>query len=218
MTDPGAGLDAERFTARVRAAYGANGRLAPPALTGWDIFPFEGELLVKPLADPVLPEPARQGEDPAGCDCRDRPDEDYLWTDAHWRLGTLAEPAGVPAYLLMPREHYDLADLPDSLAAELGVLTVRLDRILSAVPGVGRVHVNKWGDGGAHLHVWFIARPAGVLQLRGSCLPDWMDVLPPLPQDEWDTLAGHLAQALAGYGGTAQVGDPAPPADRPAPG
>jgi len=196
-------LDAARFTERVRAAYGPDGRLALPPLTEWDIFPFEGDLLVKQLADPVLPEPPRHGENPATCDCRERADDSYLWTDEHWRLGGLAEPAGVPAYLLMPRAHHDLADLPDDLAAELGVLIVRLDRILSAVPGVGRVHVNKWGDGGAHLHVWFIARPAGVLQLRGSCLPDWLDVLPPLPADDWDMLAGHVAHAMAEYGGVA---------------
>ncbi len=151
----------------------------------------------------MLPEPPRVGEDPAGCDCREHSDDSYLWTDEHWRLGSLAEPAGVPAYLLRPRAHHDLADLPDDLAAELGVLIVRLDRILSAVPGVGRVHVNRWGDGGAHLHVWFFARPAGVLQLRGSCLPDWLDVLPPLPAAEWDALARHVAHCLAEYGGTA---------------
>jgi diadenosine tetraphosphate (Ap4A) HIT family hydrolase len=189
----------------VRAAYGPDGRLARPGVAEWDIFPFDGELLVKHLADPVLPEPDRQGENPQDCNCRTRADDSYLWTDDHWRLGSLAEPEGVPAYLLMPREHYDLADLPDPLAAELGILTVRLDRILSAIPTVGRVHVNKWGDGGAHLHVWFIARPAGVLQLRGSCLPDWMDVLPPLRQQDWDGLARHVAHEMARSGGTAHV-------------
>jgi hypothetical protein len=196
-------LDAELFTERVRAAYGPAGRLDPPQLTEWDIFPFEGELLVKHLADPVLPEPPRQGEDPATCDCQARSDDSYLWTDERWRLGTLSEPAGVPAYLLMPRAHHDLADLPDDLAAELGLLTVRLDRILSALPGVGRVHVNKWGDGGAHLHLWFIARPAGVLQLRGSCLPDWLDVLPPMPAAAWQAVASYVAASLAEYGGKA---------------
>ncbi|MET9614867.1 hypothetical protein [Kitasatospora indigofera] len=28
----------------------------------WDIFPYEGELRVKVLDEPVLPEPPRQGE------------------------------------------------------------------------------------------------------------------------------------------------------------
>jgi hypothetical protein len=47
------------------------------------------------------------------------------------------------------------------------------------------VHLNRWSDGGAHLHWWFIARPVGLLQLRGSALPTWLDVLPPLPADVW---------------------------------
>lgn len=207
MTVPTPGFDAARFTDRVRAACGPDGRLPLPAITEWDIFPFEGELLVKRLADPVLPEPPRQGEDPASCDCLARPPYGVgdLWSDDNWRLGTLPEPAGVPAYLLMPRAHHDLADLPDALAVELGLLIVRMDRVLSSVPGVGRVHVNRWGDGGAHLHIWFFVRPAGVLQLRGSCLPDWMDVLPALPRDEWDALNQYVARSLVRYGGTAQA-------------
>lgn len=190
-------LDAAALTARARGAYGTDGRLPLPDVTQWDIFPFEGALLVKPLADPVLPEPPREGEDPERCHCRSRTDADYLWTDDHWRLLTLAEATALPAYLLEPRDHYDLADLPDDLAAELGLLIVRLDRILSAIPGVGRVHVNRWGDGGAHLHVWFFARPAGMLQLRGSCLPDWIDVLPPLPGEERAAFDRHVARELS---------------------
>ena len=65
-----------------------------------------------------------------------------------------------------------------------------------AVPGVARVHVDRIGDGLAHLHVWFVARPAGLLQLRGSCLMDWLDVLPPMPAAELAAFAGVLATAL----------------------
>jgi hypothetical protein len=58
------------------------------------------------------------------------------------------------------------------------------------------VHVNRWGDGGAHLHVWFFARPEGLLQLRGSCLPDWLDVLPPLPPEDSDAITRHVVGRL----------------------
>jgi diadenosine tetraphosphate (Ap4A) HIT family hydrolase len=205
MTESEVALDAGVLTARARAAYGPDGRLPVPESAGWDIFPYAGDLQVKHLADPVLPEPPRQGEKAADCDCRQRDDGDYLWTDERWRIGTTGAPQAVPAYLLMPREHLDLGDLSDALAAELGILIVRLDRVLSAISGAGRVHVNKWGDGGAHLHVWFIVRPAGMLQLRGSCLPGWMDVLPPLPADEAATLDRYVARTLARSGGTAHV-------------
>lgn len=90
--------------------------------------------------------------------------------------------SGVHAFMLTPRAHSDLTDLSDELAAEQGQLLVTVERaILAGIDGVGRVHINRWGDGGAHLHWWFLARPAGMLQLRGSHLPTWLDVLPPLP-------------------------------------
>ena len=62
--------------------------------------------------------------------------------------------------ILQPREHCDLGDLPPHLAGELGPLIVRVERAVDAVGEIGRVHVGRWGDGSAHLHFWFIARPA----------------------------------------------------------
>lgn len=194
------------IVAAVRAAEGPDGRLAVPPVVEWDIFPFEGELLVKRVDDPVLPEPPRRG-DPGGPPCTTctRPDADYLWTDEHWRLTAPTEgPLGVPAAVLLePREHLDLGDLPPGRAAELGPLLLRVERAMASLDGVGRVHVNRWGDGGAHLHVWFFARPAGMLQLRGSSLPDWTDVLPALPADRWHANLAAVAASMAGGGGTA---------------
>ena len=89
------------------------------------------------------------------------------------------------------------------MAAELGVLSVRLDRVLTALGGIGRVHVMKIGDGGSHLHVWFCARPEGVLQMRGSSFVDWSDCVPPMPQDEWDDVLAEIAAGLAAGGGRA---------------
>jgi len=67
-------------------------------------------------------------------------------------------------------EHADLADLSIARALELGVLTCRIERAMRAVDGVGRVHIYRFGDGSAHFHLWFFARPAGLVQTRGSCL------------------------------------------------
>lgn len=188
-------LDPAELVARARAAYGPDGRPPLPETVTWDIFPFEGALQVKPLDDPVLPEPPRHGEDAAECSACRRTDDTYLWTDGRWRLYA-PEPAGVPALLLEPREHLDLGDLDEAYAAELGVLVVRIERALQSVPGVARVHVNRWGDGGAHLHVWFLARPEGLVQLRGSCLPDWLDILPPLPELQLAAIGRQVADAL----------------------
>lgn len=195
-------LDPVELTARARAAYGPDGRLPLPESVTWDIFPFEGSLVVKRLDDPVLPEPPRFGENGRDCQACQRADDGCLWTDAGWRLLTPSERSGVPALLLEPREHLDLGDLDDARAAELGRLIVRIERALRSIPGVARVHVNRWGDGGAHLHVWFLARPDGLVQLRGSCLPDWLDILPPLPAEQWDAIGRHVARVLASGGGT----------------
>jgi hypothetical protein len=62
--------------------------------------------------------------------------------------------------------------------------------------------VYRIGDGGAHLHVWFFARPEGQVQLRGSWLPVWDDLLPEYPAEQSATDAEAVARALAwSYGG-----------------
>ncbi len=38
--------------------------------------------------------------------------------------------------------------------------------------------MNRWGDGGAHFHMWFFARPAGSFNLLGFGMPFWEPVLP----------------------------------------
>jgi hypothetical protein len=64
--------------------------------------------------------------------------------------------------------------------------------------------MSRWGDGSAHLHVFFLARPKGFGQLRGTYLAVWDDLLPPVPRSQRDADAAAVAQALAtSYGGTA---------------
>ena len=189
---------------RVAAAVGADGRLPLPDVATWDIFPFEGQLLVKPLEAPVLPEPPRGGEGCAPCHACDEGLEHAIWSDERWKLIAPRE-AAIPMVLLEPIAHLDLGDLDEAHAAELGILTVRIERALMRLGGVGRVHVAKWGDGGSHLHLWFFARPEGLLQLRGSSLSDWTDCLPPMPTVEWDTVKHEIAAGLAATGGRALV-------------
>jgi len=192
----------EEFYAHALAAADADRRLPLSRMTGWDISPFEEEgLRVSALRPPVLPEPPRDGEDPADCrSCRAR--DEGIWFDDRWRLTRLGG-VGVPLVLLLhPRDHYDLGDLPDELASELGVLTTHIARHVQALPHISRAHVYRIGDGGAHLHIWFFARPEGQAQLYGSWLVVWDDLLPEYPADLADTDAAKVVDALiASYGG-----------------
>ncbi|WP_233559054.1 hypothetical protein [Micromonospora radicis] len=103
--------------------------------------------------------------------------------------------------ILESRSHLDLGDLPNLLAAELGVMTVRLERAIRSLDGVARVHVSRWGDGSAHLHMWFLARPYGRLQLRGTFLSLWDSILPPISEEQWRENLALVAAWLAEFGG-----------------
>ncbi|WP_203900671.1 hypothetical protein [Virgisporangium aliadipatigenens] len=180
-----------------------------PAFTSWPTFPFEGDLRVKPLEEPADVEPPRHGEDPAECSACRAPDEAYIWVSERWRVRALDRPTGLPMVLILEsRSHLDLGDLPNLLAAELGVLTVRLERAVRSLDGVARVHVNRWGDGSAHLHVWFLARPFGRLQLRGTFLSLWDDILPRIPEPVWRENLALVAEWLAEFGGKALAEPP----------
>jgi diadenosine tetraphosphate (Ap4A) HIT family hydrolase len=195
-------LSPDEFYAHALAAADDEQRLPLSRMTEWDISPFAPEgLRVSRLQPPVVPEPPRAGEDPADCgSCRRR--DEGIWLDDHWRL-TRISGVGVPLVLtLHPRDHYDLEDLPDDLAAELGVLSTHLARHVRALPAISRCHVYRIGDGGAHLHVWFFARPEGQSQLFGSWLVVWDDLLPEYPSALAETDAAVVADALVtSYGG-----------------
>jgi len=196
-------LSPDEFYDHALAAADADKRLPLSRMTGWDISPFEQDgLRVAPLRPPVVPEPRRQDEDPATCRTCARRTEG-IWFNDHWRLNTITG-VGVPLVLMLyPRDHYDLGDLPDELAAEMGVLTTHIGRHVEALPHIARSHVFRIGDGGAHLHVWFFARPEGQAQLYGSWLVVWDDLLPESPAGIAQADAEAVADALVtSYGGS----------------
>jgi diadenosine tetraphosphate (Ap4A) HIT family hydrolase len=196
---------AEELYARALAAADPDGRLPMPPVADWETFPFDGEIRVRPLRPPA-DEPPRLGEDPADCWRCLRGEDDAIWSDDRWLLTPLEKPSGLPVIvILQPRAHCDLGDLPSELAAELGPLLVRVERAVDAVGEIGRVHVGRWGDGSAHLHFWFIARPARMPQLRTSFAAIWDDILPPLPEELWRSNLAAVARSLAAGGGRAHV-------------
>ncbi|MEU0409132.1 hypothetical protein ABZ307_15145 [Streptomyces griseorubiginosus] len=187
-------------------------RLPLPAgsVADWETFPFDGELQVKRLQPPVLPEPARHGEDgPEQCRTCLKPVTEALWADDHWRLDAIGTESRLPAVvMLQPRGHYDLTDLPTERATELGPLLQRAERAVLGLDGVARVHVNRWGDGAAHLHFWLLARPSGLLQLRGTFLPVWEELLPPVPDEERRRAHRLIAESMGAEGGTVYALNP----------
>ena len=186
----------EGFYARALTAADGEGRLPLSRMTQWEVAPFDQEgLRVVPLRPPKVPEPARHDEDPETCGtCAAR--DEGVWLDDHWRMRRVGG-AGVPLVLmLLPKQHYDLNDLPDELAAEMGVLSTHIARHVEALPNIARAHVYRIGDGGAHLHIWFFARPLGQAQLYGSWLPVWDDLLPEYPDDLAQRDAETVARAL----------------------
>jgi diadenosine tetraphosphate (Ap4A) HIT family hydrolase len=168
--------------------------LRMPAVEEWETFPFDGELRPRELVAPAG-EPIREGEGGAECRSCETPDEEYLWTNARWRLKA-PKRNGLPVVVILEsRTHYcELSDLPDDVAAELGLMLARVERAVLAVGEIGRVHVCRWGDGAEHLHWWFMGRPAGMQQLIGILAAIWDDILPPTPEDVWDA---NLARVVA---------------------
>jgi len=168
-----------------------------------DLFPFAGQIRTKPLARPLTPEPERSGQAGQGCfACTDQA-TGVIWRNERWHVRSGPEPSGLAlVVMLMPNEHHDLDDLPPELAADLGPMIQRVARAVGSLPEVGRVHVNRWGDGSEHFHVWFLPRPLGLWQLRGAMLAVWDDILPPVPRDEWEANRRSVAAALAAVDGT----------------
>jgi diadenosine tetraphosphate (Ap4A) HIT family hydrolase len=204
-------LTPDEFYANALEAADSEGRLPLSRLTAWEIFPFDSDgLRVVPLSRPEIPEPARRGEAGSPCDSCEANGQGAIWYNERWRLITFSEPSGAPlVILLQPKAHFDLTDLPDDLAGELGQLIVQIARAVESLPNIARAHVSRWGDGGAHLHVFFFARPKGFVQMRGTCFAIWDDLLPPTPRVIRDVDALNVAQAIAAsYGGEVKRNSP----------
>jgi diadenosine tetraphosphate (Ap4A) HIT family hydrolase len=176
----------------------ARDALRMPPVEGWETFPFEGDLRPRALAPPEAEERPRRGEGGVDCWRCERGDESAVWADERWIVSSLGRPTGLPVIVLLePRTHYaDPGDLPQDVAAELGIMLARVERAVRSIGEIGRVHVCRWGDGSEHLHWWFMGRPARIPQLTGSFAAIWDDILPPTPNDLWQANLDAVARAL----------------------
>ena len=200
----------EQIHARVLAAAGEDGRLPMSPVSEWDIFPWElvdGELVPKMLTSPIAAEEPRWGESATKpCGRCAAPDDLVIWKNERWVVTRGKAPTGLPLVLwLHPIQHMDLEDLDEEMAAEYGQLQVRLSRIMTGLENIGRVHTCRWGDGGAHLHTWFFARPDRFPLIRGSMAIEWDEMLPPGPEDVWRADWTEVARKLATHDGQDMV-------------
>jgi hypothetical protein len=91
--------------------------------------------------------------------------------------------------------------MPEAIAVALGPMLKRVESAFLRTGRFGRVHINRWSDGGAHFHVWIFGRPLGALQLLGTFLPVWNGVLPPMAVEAWWDVLDEIADGLTADGG-----------------
>ena len=168
----------------------------------------ENALPLKQLSPPVLPEPPLSGAGGVDCHaCGRATDEWTVYEDGLWRVWAMSRDMTFPgtAMLETVRHASGLADLTPAEAASFGAVCQRVTQALldrpEGGPGygdgrVGRVHLHVWGDGGEHFHLWFFPRPLGYLDLRGSFLVEWEELLPPASQQELLAGAADLRARL----------------------
>jgi diadenosine tetraphosphate (Ap4A) HIT family hydrolase len=161
-------------------------------------FPYEEPLTPREPGPRTIPEPPRRGE-PGGPPCAicEGATTSALWSDERW---TLHAPVGgsLPGSVwLASKVHADsFSDLPTDVADTFGPVAARVERAILSLGDVGRVHLYRWGDGGAHFHVWFLPRPLGMLEASGMMLPLWEAVLPNVSDEELAASAQRVADAM----------------------
>jgi diadenosine tetraphosphate (Ap4A) HIT family hydrolase len=198
---------AAAWYARVRRALDDHG-YRPTDWEHWSSWPFAGPLVPRELDPPAAAEPDRRGTGGRDCSaCIEAADpgsvELALWWDEYAMLLLPGHGTSLPfAAFLLPRRHADLADLTPDEAARMGVLLAAVERAVIETLDVPRIQSLRWGDGGEHLHWWLLGRPTGALQLRGTFLSHWDDILPPAPAEitraAGRAVAGRLVELVGG--------------------
>jgi diadenosine tetraphosphate (Ap4A) HIT family hydrolase len=163
------------------------------------VLPYLEPLTVREPGERVIPEPPRRGEpggEPCGI-CSGGQVTAPVWSDEHWTLHPPVNGSLRGAVWMASRVHADsFADLPPEVAATFGPVAAKVERAILGLGNVGRVHLYRWGDGGAHFHVWFLPRPLGMLEANGMMLPLWEDVLPNVSDEALAEAAARIAQAM----------------------
>jgi hypothetical protein len=187
------------FFDRAREAADHDGRLVPGPMARWDVFPFEPDSLrVVPLTEFEEPEPLGDQSADACRICRNEDDHArVIWRSDHFTFARKESTSLLFWATIAPRTHLTLDQLDADALADMGQVLGRVFTAVLGLDGVGRVHLTKWENTTGHLLWNVMARPEGVLQLRGSNLPVWADMLPPIPEAEFAQRAAMVAELLA---------------------
>jgi hypothetical protein len=180
-------------------------RVSPQPLLESPFVHFEGDVQLAPLAPMLVPERPRGGElDPAECFQCTTGLERCFWKDDLWHAGSPPS-FGLPFVAgLAPNRHVLLHEMDEELLASFGGVVQRLAGAIQRLDGVARTHFSRWGDGSAHFHLSFLARPLGMMQGRGPMLAFWDDVLPRVDPDLVASSRRQVAEAMAEGGGEAR--------------
>jgi diadenosine tetraphosphate (Ap4A) HIT family hydrolase len=160
--------------------------------------PYEEPLVPRKPGERVVPEPPRRGEpggEPCGICSGDA--AGAVWSDGHWTMHPPVQSSLPGTVWLASREHFDsFSDMPEDLATDFGRIVARVERAILSLGDVARVHLYRWGDGGAHFHVWLLPRPLGMVEAKGAMLPLWEDVMDNVPDEELRAAAERVAAAM----------------------
>jgi diadenosine tetraphosphate (Ap4A) HIT family hydrolase len=162
------------------------------------VLPYIDPLTPREPGARVVPEPPRRGE-PGGepCGACEGTATAAVWSDEHFSLHPPVGGSLPGTVWLASREHVDsFKDLPPDAAAAFGPLAARIERAILSLGDISRVHLYRWGDGGAHFHVWFMPRPLGMLEATNHMLPLWEDAMPNVSDEELAEAARRVAAAL----------------------
>lgn len=159
-------------------------------------FPFAQPLTPIPPGPRVVPEPPRRGE-PGGEPCGVCDNDSHIWRDDNWAVYNPVGCSMPGTVWLASRVHVDsFKDLPADLAAGFGRVVALVEQAILSLDDVARVHLYRWGDGGAHFHVWLMPRPLGMLEATRYFLPVWEEQLPPAPQEQIEAAGKRIGDFL----------------------
>jgi diadenosine tetraphosphate (Ap4A) HIT family hydrolase len=160
--------------------------------------PYQEPLVPRSPAERVIPEPPRRGE-PGGEPCAICAGQttEPVWSNHLWSLHPPVGGSLPGAVWLASRAHVDsFCDLSEESAADFGRVVAKVERGILQLGGVARVHLYRWGDGGAHFHVWMLPRPLGMLEATGMMLPLWEDVTANVTDEELREAAEKVASVM----------------------